>query len=215
MAQAIIAVRGGPGAKSRCAGVLRRADRARLTTVMLEDMLAALAQCPSIARVWVVTPTPALAELAERSGARALRQSFPAGLNAAVRLAIVEVGEAAPYQPLLIMPGDLPMANPADLEDALLLLRSHAIVLGSTFDGGTGLIGLQAGGRLSPAFGARSFQRHADAARRRRLPLAVIGANSLSWDVDEPKDLARVLDYGPATRTAAFLRERLKSRISQ
>jgi len=215
MAQAVIAVRGGPGAKSRCACVLSGADRARLTAVMLEDMLAALTRCPSISGAWVVTPTPELAELAERSGALALRQTRAAGLNAAVRLAMAEVAETAPYEPLLILPGDLPMAAPSDLEAALLLLRSHAVVLAPTLDGGTGLIGLRAGARLAPAFGVQSFQRHADAAGRGRLPLAVLGTNSLSWDVDEPNDLAGVLEHGPATRTAAFLRERLKPRISQ
>jgi 2-phospho-L-lactate guanylyltransferase len=214
MAQAIIAVRGGPAAKSRCAGVLGRADRAALTAVMLEDMLAAIAQCPSITQVWVVTPTPDLAALAERTGARALRQPRPAGLNPAIRLAVAEVAETAPYEPLLILPGDLPMVNPGDLEASLLLLRSHAVVLGPTLDGGTGLIGLRAGAHLSPRFGGRSFQRHADTASRARLPLAVLGANSLSWDVDDPKDLAGVLEHGPATRTAAFLRERLKPSIS-
>ncbi|HEX4179994.1 MAG TPA: hypothetical protein VHY32_04325, partial [Caulobacteraceae bacterium] len=70
MAQAVIAVRGGRTAKSRCAGTLSGADRARLTAVMLEDMLAALARCEEVAQAWVVTPTPDLAALARAHGAR-------------------------------------------------------------------------------------------------------------------------------------------------
>jgi 2-phospho-L-lactate guanylyltransferase len=80
-------------------------------------------------------------------------------------------------------------------------------------DGGTGLVALRAGAVLPPAFGAHSFRRHAAAAERRGLRAAVVGADSLSRDVDRPDDLIDVMQRGPTTRTAAFLRERLKPRI--
>ena len=213
MAQVVIAVRGGRGAKSRCAEMLCAADRAALTAVMLDDMLAALTLCPEASQVWVVTPTATLADAARASGARTIRQPRAAGVNAAFRLAMSEIGEVAPYEPLVLMPGDLPLLAPADLAAALLLARTHAAVLAPSSDGGTGLIALRAGARLAPAFGASSFQRHAAAASRRGLSLAVIGAESLSRDVDRPADLFEVLQRAPATRTAAFLRERLHSRI--
>lgn len=214
MAQVVIAVRGGRGAKSRCAGALSPTDRARLTAVMLEDMLAALTRCDGVSQAWVVTPTPELADLASRLGARVIRQPRTSGLNAAFRLATAEVLETAPYDALVLMPGDLPLLEPEDLSAALHLTRTHAVTLAPSADGGTSLIALRAGAILAPAFGSRSFQRHAAACARRGLSVAVIGADSLSRDIDHPDDLGEVLRRGTHTLTAAFLRERLKPRIN-
>ena len=213
MAQAVIAARGGRGAKSRCSGTLDGADRAALTAVMLEDMLAALDRCPAISQAWVVTPTPELAELAVRRGALLIRQSRPAGLNAAFALAIAEISETAPYDTLALLPGDLPLLEPDDLAAAVMLARTHAVTLAPALDGGTGLLALRAGAVLPPAFGAGSFQRHASDAARRGLSVAVVVAGSLSRDVDQPSDLFEVLEKGPTSLTATFLRERLKPRI--
>ena len=213
MAQAVIAVRGGPDAKSRCAEALSGPERAELVAAMLEDMLAAVARCQAVSQAWVVTPTPALAELATRMGARAVRQSRPAGLNPAFRQAIAEVSEHAPYAPILLLPGDLPQLAPDDLAAAALLTQTHAVVLASALDGGTGLLGLRAGAGLPPAFGPDSFRRHAAGAAQRGLSLALIAANSLSRDIDRPADLADLLAAGSDSRTAAFLRGRLQPRI--
>lgn len=213
MAQAVIAVRGGPQAKSRCAETLNGSDRAELTAAMLEDMLAAVAGCQAVTQTWVVTPTPALAELAAGCGARVIRQPRPAGLNPALRQAITEVADQAPYEPLLLMPGDLPGLAPDDLAAAALLTRTHAVVLAPAADGGTGLMGLRAGAALPPRFGPHSFRRHAAEAERRGLTVAVMVADSLSRDVDRPEDLLHLLKTGVASRTAAFLRARLQPRI--
>jgi len=214
MAQAVIAVRGGPDAKSRCAEALSGPDRAGLTAAMLEDMLDAIARCPEVSQTWVVTPTPELAELALSCGAKAIAQGEPEGVNAAFRQAIAEVSECAPYDAMLLMPGDLPLLQPDELTAAALLLRTHAVVMAPALDRGTGLLGLRAGAVLPPAFGADSFKRHSAAVGKRGLPVAILATSSLSRDVDRPEDLQGVLDQGPATKTAAFLRGRLQPRIS-
>ncbi len=71
---------------------------------------------------------------------------------------------------------------------------------------------LRAGVRFELAFGGDSFRRHVAAARRLRLSTAVVEANSLGLDIDRPEDFAAVLTRGPTTRTAAFLRARLRER---
>ena len=209
MAQAVIAVRGGLDAKSRCAEALDGPERARLTAAMLEDMLAAVFRCADVSATWVVTPTPELAELADRCGARAVRQKGAHGLNAAFRQALAVVGDQAPYDPVVLMPGDLPLLEPDDLGAAIRLLRTHGVVLAPSLDGGTSLLGVRAGARLTPAFGPDSFRRHAAEARASALSVAVVVAGSLSRDVDRPEDLVHLLLHGPTTRAGAFLLERL------
>lgn len=214
MAQAVIAARGGGGAKSRCASLFAAADREALTAVMLEDMLAAIARSGEISATWIVTPTDSLARLAAVRGARVVRQPEPAELNAAFTLALAEVRECAPYEAVLLMPGDLPALDPSDLAAAALLARTHAVVLAPTHDGGTGLLGLRAGVTLAPEFGPGSFKRHAAAAVRRRHALSVLSATSFLYDVDRPDDLVRVLEQGLGERTSTFVRERLPPRVT-
>jgi len=209
--QVVIAARGGPGCKTRCAGVLGPEDREALTAAMLEDMLAAIADCAEVSGIWVVTPTPGLAILAEADEARVVRQTRPVGLNAAFALAVAEVRERAPYEAVLLLPGDLPGLRSSDLAAAALLARAHEVVLAPALDGGTGLLGLRAGVRFAPAFGAMSFARHAAAASRGRLSLATLVATSLGQDVDRPEDLIGVVEQGLGARTCALLRQRLRT----
>lgn len=210
MAQAVIAARGGAQAKSRCAGALSGQDRAALTAAMLEDMLLALSRCPEVSRTWVVTPTRELAELARRHGAAVIGQEGPATLNGAFAQAIAEVSDSAPYDPVVLMPGDLPLLQADDVAAAVLLARTHAMVLAPALDGGTGLLGLRAGVDFEPAFGADSFRRHSAMALERGLTVGLVVASSLSHDVDTPEDLTNVVEAGAATVTGAFLRERLQ-----
>ena len=215
MAQVVIAARGGRDAKSRCADTLGPADREALTAVMLEDMLVAVAACAEVSAAWGVTPTPALAAVAAARGARTLSQDEPATLNAAFALALAELRERAPYEPVMLMPGDLPLLKPDDLAAAVLLARTHAVVLAPSLDGGTGLVGLRAGVALTPRFGPDSFRCHAAAAAWQGLPVAGLVADSLTHDVDRAEDLFRVLDAAPGARTACFLRERLQPSVAR
>ena len=213
MVQVVIAARGGLRAKSRCADALNARDRARLVCVMLEDMLDAVARCAAVTQAWVTTPTAEIAEIAAGRGAKVVRQARPNGLNRALRQAAAEVSEQAPYAPILMLPGDLPLLEPDDLAAAALLVRTHAVVLASALDGGTGLLALRAGADLPPAFGPDSFWLHATAAEQRGLSVGLIATGSLSRDVDRPEDLLGVCETGPGSRTAAFLRKRLQPRI--
>jgi len=210
LTQVVIAVRGGPNAKSRCASVLSAVERDELTRLMLEDMLAALGRTRGVAEVWVVTPTAALASLARARGAAVIRQPEPGDLNAAFRQALAEIADHAPYAAAALLPGDLPLLLANEMEAAIALSLSHDVVLAPSKDGGTGAMILQAATTLAPAFGEDSFTRHAEAARRHGLSLAVIDATSLRLDADRPDDLLAVIGEGPRTRSAVFLRERLK-----
>jgi 2-phospho-L-lactate/phosphoenolpyruvate guanylyltransferase len=215
MVEVVIGVRGGPHAKSRCGEVLTPDDRARLTEAMLEDMIEAVAGAPAIGRLWVVTPTPELARLAASRGAEIIHQPQDGDLNDAFALALAEIGERAPYDSVALLPGDLPLLQPADLEAAFTLSRTHAVVLAPALaDGGTGAIVLRAGVQLPLFFGRDSFARHAAAADRLGLSRAVVIATSLTLDLDRPSDLHAVLTLGATTRTAAFLRTRLPKHLT-
>jgi 2-phospho-L-lactate guanylyltransferase len=208
MAQVVIAVRGGPGAKSRLAELLGPEERAVLTELMLRDMLDAVGRAPRVSGIWVVTPTAALAETARGLGVKVIDQAEPGGLNAAFRQAQAEVADAAPYDAVALLPGDLPMLEPGDLDAALALAEAHEVVLAPAADGGTGALVIRAGVDFAPTFGDDSFAVHQDQVHRRDLSVAVVDAMSLSRDLDRPQDVAFLLQTAPHGRTAAFLSER-------
>ncbi len=215
MGQVVIAARGGPQAKSRLAELLSPEDRAGLVEVMLRDMLEAAASAPRVGGLWVVTPTAALADIAREAGAQVIDQAEPVGLNAAFRQALAAVGEAAPYETIALLPGDLPLLAAGDLEAALALAEAHGVALAPAIDGGTGALVLRAGVELTPRFGARSFGVHSEQAARRGLSVAVLETESLARDLDRPEDATYVMEAAPGRRTALFLSERLSRLTAQ
>lgn len=179
----VIAVRGGAGAKSRCAGLI---DGAALAAAMLRDMVEAARACPHVAAVHVVTPTP---EIAAGLPVHLIVEPAAAGVNAAF-----ERAQAAlpPETTLVLLPGDLPQLRADDLS---ALIAAHepggVTVVPSATDAGTGAIVLTAGHAMRFAFGPGSFARHMAEPGARRFDRAAIGE-----DLDRPEDAARALVMG-------------------
>jgi 2-phospho-L-lactate guanylyltransferase len=209
MAQVVIAVRGGRAAKSRLATILEPRDREAVVEAMLRDMIAAARRTPRVSGLWVVTPTPELGALAAGLGVQVIDQSEPGGLNAAFRQALAMVADAAPYDAIALLPGDLPLLEPGDLDAALALAEAHAVVLAPSTDGGTGALVLRAGVDLAPCFGPDSFSLHREQTARRGLATAVVEAESLAHDLDRPEDAAFLLQALRSGHTHAFLSSRL------
>lgn len=206
-AEVVIAVRGGPGAKSRLSGRLDAERREALVEAMLTDMLAALAGCPAILRTYVTTPTPSLARRAARAGAVVILEHETGDLNAAFDRARRRIAAAAPETTLVLLPGDLPTLDPSELEVCLEATDPDRLVLApASADGGTGALVLRAGVPLPLAFGPGSLGKHLAAARTLGLAAQVVRTPSLGFDIDRPADLDAFLAMGGGGRTADLLR---------
>lgn len=206
-AEAVIAVRGGPEAKSRLAGRLDARRREALVEAMLADMLTALARCPGVRRSHVATPTPALARLAARAGAVVILEHGPDNLNGALDRARRRIAAADPQAMVLLLPGDLPRLGPADVQACLAMTGHRRLVLApASADGGTGALLLRAQDPLPLAFGPGSFGKHLAAARTLGLEAEVVRAPGLGFDIDRPADLDAFLALGGGGRTADLLR---------
>jgi len=205
-AEVVIAVRGGPGAKSRCRGRLHDGQREALVEAMLHDMLEALAGCPAVRRVYVTTPTAALARLAARNGAVVILEHGPPDLNRAFTNARRRVAAVGPETIVALLPGDLPLLDPAEFSACVAAAQDGAVVLApATLDGGTACVVQRADLLLPLAFGPDSFRKHQSAAAALGLEARVIEAPTLGFDLDRPEDLDAVAHLRGG-HTAALLR---------
>jgi 2-phospho-L-lactate guanylyltransferase len=206
-ADVVIAVRGGPQAKSRLARRLDPARREALVETMLADMLVALRGCPAARRIYVTTPTAALARIAARFGAVVILERAAGGLNAAFDLARRRIAAVDPDARVMLLPGDLPRLDPAEVRSLIAAAAPGRLVLApASADGGTGALVFEAGAPLPLAFGPGSFGKHLAAARTLGLEARVIHAESLGFDLDRPADLDAFLTVGGGARTAHLLR---------
>jgi 2-phospho-L-lactate guanylyltransferase len=183
--------------KRRLSPVLSPEERARLTMAMLEDVLDVALSVPGW-ETWVVSPDEVALEIAARRGARAVPEDKPPLANAIRQVEALAKKEEAGA--LAILPADVPLVTVDTLHEALRTLG--AVVLARSADGsGTSLL-LRRPPRAIPArFGPESFRRHLQLAAERDLPVAVVERPELSFDVDRPDDILRLLADGRRGRT--------------
>ncbi|HEY3696664.1 2-phospho-L-lactate guanylyltransferase [Phenylobacterium sp.] len=206
MAEVLIAVRGGRDAKSRCCEFVDAQDRAAFVEAMLTDMLRAIARAGAITAVHVVTPTPEIADLARRFGANALLETRAAGVNAAFHVGRRHVAARDPGAAVVLLPGDLPGLEPAELD---AVAARHApgriVMVRAAQDGGTGALAFEARVDLPLAYGPQSFERHLALARAAGLQPLIAEAPSLAHDLDRPGDLRAWLAHRPNGATAQLM----------
>lgn len=211
MAEVVIAARGGSSAKSRCDTVLDPTAREALVEAMLADMLSMAARAPSVTATHVITPTMSLADLATSSGAQVIREAAPYGLSSAFHRARHIIGERRPTAVLALLPGDLPLLAPDELEQAISAYSDEAVVLSPAMDGGTNAIVMRASTPLRFAFGPESFSRHVAAAGELGLEPRSFSTPGLSFDLDLPADITALLAGPDGGVTSAVLRRLLVS----
>lgn len=185
-------------AKSRLASVLSPLDRALLSRSLLTHVLDAAQAAPSVARVVIVSRDVEALQLAEERGLIALAEEGR-GLNRALAQATrwaARRGAGA----LLILPTDLPLLEPDDIEAlwALALDEPTVVIAPSRRGGGTNALLVRPPGLLSYRFGPGSFGAHWAQARALGIPLFVVRSSHLALDVDLPEDWAEMQGYAKA-----------------
>lgn len=172
-------------AKTRLAPALAPEQRRQLSRYLL---MRTLSLALPVGQVVVVSRDAAVRRLAKQAGAWALVEAEP-DLNLALRQAAGWV-LARGGQDMLILPGDLPRLEPADLAGLVSAARpGPAVVIAPSrrFDGTNALL-LRPPTIIPLSFGPDSFTRHVQAARQAGLEPAVYLSDTLAFDLDLPQD---------------------------
>jgi len=216
MSVALVPVKSLSASKSRFLSELSR-DRVELLCVaMLQDVLSALLDAPSVGRVVVATPDDRVAAVAQRIGAEALHGP-DAGLNAAIDAGPAKL-ELSRDEPYLVVLGDVAGARAQDIEGLFTNLAelrttpdAPAAVLAASSDGGTSALLRAPFDAVPSRFGPQSASRHQEAADALGVPLRRLVLPSLTLDLDDAGDVDRFL----ATSTPAGAGERTRKVLAE
>lgn len=193
-------------AKERLSCVLSPAERRALAEAMLQDVLGALAAVNHRTRVGVVTSDPLATTLAQRYGFTIIPD--PSNLSETDAIACAtEHCLAQGEDSTLVIPGDIPLVQPKDIEQVLAAVPAEGSALVPGWDErGSNAVFRRPGNLFPLRFGNDSFQPHLRAAKATGKPWRVLRLSRIGLDVDNPADLAQLLAAEGDTRSQQLLR---------
>ncbi|HEY1331271.1 MAG TPA: 2-phospho-L-lactate guanylyltransferase [Actinomycetota bacterium] len=174
-------------AKSRLAGLLTPHERAELTIAMASDVVAACLEQPGW-QTWLVTRDQRMRGMAAGWGARPFPESATSLLGA-----VRQVEAAVADGELAIVLGDLPAVTGSAVA-AALAVPADVVAARAASDGGTNLLVRRPASVIRARFGTDSFAKHAWAARRARVSFEAVDDPALAFDLDRPRDVARLFE---------------------
>jgi 2-phospho-L-lactate/phosphoenolpyruvate guanylyltransferase len=214
----ILPVKRFANAKTRVVETIGPPGRAAVLRAMLADVLTALDRACEVERVILVTGEGRAEKVAMERAKRSptplevMRDPRDHGHSEAATLGIVRA-KALGATCTALLPGDCPLLEPPELDNALSSFSEGTVGVASDHHGtGTNGLFLSPADAIGPAFGPGSCERHLDRARRAGFQAELMDIPSLALDLDTPDDLvalASLLADDPkrAPLTAAALAE--------
>ncbi|HET8673233.1 MAG TPA: 2-phospho-L-lactate guanylyltransferase [Thermoleophilaceae bacterium] len=188
---AILPIKSFGAAKQRLAPMLGTGARQALAQAMFSDVLSSLRKVERIEAITVVSADPTVDAAARGTGVTVLMDSKESGQSDATQMGIRHA-QAEGYDRVLLVPGDTPLLDPAELD--LLLRRGETdamqvVIVPDRHGSGTNALLISPPSAFRPSFGPDSLNRHLTLAQEAGLRHSVEDVPSLSHDVDTPDDL--------------------------
>jgi 2-phospho-L-lactate guanylyltransferase len=214
---AILPIKQLDAAKHRLRDELDPAPRRALVEAMFSDVLVALRRAALVDEVLVVSSAHSVQRIAGGYGAM-VADDKDEGHNTAARHGIARARELGIDRALLV-PGDCPLLDPAEL-DALLaeeVTAPSVLIVPDRHGTGTNALVLTPPQALAPSFGPGSHRRHRQEAEAAGVEARTVEVPSLALDIDTGDDLVAVeaaleQRHGGAAHTRGMLRQLSRSR---
>jgi 2-phospho-L-lactate guanylyltransferase len=178
--------------KSRLASVLEGEERAKLNRMLLERTLGVLKDTPKVDGTLVVSRDPEVLAIAREFGARTVLEhgQTKTDLNLALARATA-VAKAFEIHGILILPADLPLVSPDDLQVIVEEINKPPVVAiaPDRHNDGTNAMLMCPTGLIKFDYGPNSFNRHCLHALQAGARLEIIRRVNLGLDLDFPEDL--------------------------
>ncbi|MFH1636535.1 MAG: 2-phospho-L-lactate guanylyltransferase [Chloroflexota bacterium] len=188
--------------RSRLAGIFTQEERTDLNRHLLRNTLNTLAKVPEIEHVLVVSRDQAVLSLAREMGARTVQENGDPDINVALTRATI-VAKTYSTQGVLILPADLPLITPEDVE--MMLERATdppvVVVAPDRHKRSTNALLVCPAGLIEYHYGDGSFEKHCELAHVAGARVEICELPSLTLDLDNPEDLALLekdldMDFG-------------------
>ncbi len=189
---AIVPVKPFVRAKSRLAKVLSAEQRKALAERMFRHSVEVLGRSPGVAGITVLTRGTKAPAIAREYGARTIRESGTPNLNASLQRAS-EIVRLERWDGLFILPADLPLVTPEDIEQILYLGRYllAMVVVPDRHEDDTNALLVKPPGLVPFSFGPGSFRRHIKMAEQAGATVQIYRSERIGLDIDTPSDLER------------------------
>jgi 2-phospho-L-lactate guanylyltransferase len=194
-------------AKQRLAAVLDQPARTELAQTMLTDVVEAIAAFAGD-EVALATSDPFAMEVAGRYGFEVVRDEANVSETNAIEMA-TQVCEARGIASTLVIPGDIPLIDAADLR----VIYQGSPVAGSVLvpsndKRGTNALLRRPASLFPLRFGSDSFMPHLTAAIATNKSCVVLSLPRIGLDIDTPEDL-RELAQAPGEKRSQLLARKL------
>jgi len=196
-------------AKQRLAAVLTPDERLALAQAMLADTIRAVRGTQRADKIFVITNYEPMMAAAAQYGWELLREERQISESASVDFASQLCAERG-ITALLRLPLDLPLVQPADIDDLLATeCAAPAAVIVPSRDGtGTNAILRTPPTLFRSHFGPNSFAKHRNEAEQAGARIIVRRNERLEMDVDDESDLRTLLRHDLSnTATGNWLEE--------
>jgi 2-phospho-L-lactate guanylyltransferase len=202
----IIPFKGVAESKSRLANEISEDLRKRLVIAMLTDVISAVTSSKKVSHLIIVTSDKKIENLVPKN-ATLLLENKPRGINQAI-IEATEYSISMNTEATLIIPADLPLIKPLDINTIILRGKKEpSVILSSSITGGTNILYRHPPKIIEPKFGKNSFQVHLEESRKVNIEPKIYSSPRVSLDLDEIEDLKKFIQYGNNTETFKVLQK--------
>ncbi len=195
--------------KSRLSKYLNEEFRIRLSFLMIEDILESCSSSKMIEKIYLVSHDE-INEFRKYNNVEVLINKEE--LNKALDFAL-EISKKQKYEATLIIPSDIPLIEPIDIENLSKLIENNDIVLSPSCDSGTNVLIIKNNVKIKLEFGEgkSSFLLHLKNALKNNLKVAIYCNERVCLDLDDIIRLTYFQNLNVNKKSIKFLRENVKN----
>jgi 2-phospho-L-lactate/phosphoenolpyruvate guanylyltransferase len=204
--------------KTRLAALLTARERARLAWAMFEDASVAASDARQPDKVVLVSSYQPAIDRARTLGWEVLTEESQQSESASVDWASAMLA-ARGFDTVMRLPADLPLVRAEDIDEIFSIkLSTHAALLVPSRDGsGTNAIVRTPPNLFPSRFGPNSLALHKAEASKAGAECLIRENHRIALDVDEPADIALVIERTAATSStfAALAEMKIEARVGK